>query len=342
MDVTIYNKTFNKRSVYLLVGWSIFFCLIIALTKEFIFPPKYFGDVLTIENLINNSSLDTGDKSFENTAAFFRILGLDRYILLPVLTIILYTVSIAKLFKSYGIQKIQFKQYLLISIYSAIAMVYMSTYSKELVLFILVIFSFIFLEKKHLLVWTIIVLVYAFFFRTYWFLVIGLFWGLKLFYIRSPYKLLLSLIVVFTVMALMFEQLLNTPLSTIREAMNLDRTSDIAKTMIINYIEGDSAILQGANASLTFILLMFPIPLLAFLQPFYMILFILISHLFISFFRFVSKNSKNNKFENIFALIISLITIQSLFEPDYGSFLKHLAPLFPLFFLTLNYKNYIK
>lgn len=335
MQIYFRGNKFSDRSVILLLVLSLLIVVIVAFTKEYIFPVKYFGDVNTIEYLINNPTIDTGDKSFMNTALVFRILHLDRYILTPLITVILYYIGIKAIFKIYDINAVSLINYLVITAYSAIAMVYLATYSKDLFLYSLVIIPFVFLEKRNIIIWTILVFIYAYFFRTYWLLVICSFWALKLFFIKSPIRLFVFIIGFFFTIVFLFDFVLGINLSSFREGANILRTEEEAQTMIISYIEGESFIMQGLNAIITFLFLIIPIPLFLFLKPFYVVMFFLIAFIFYYFFMFFFKNIKKKYFHNIYSLIISMLLVQSIFEPDFGSFLRHLSPFYPLLFIFL-------
>lgn len=335
MQIHFRDKKFSDRSVIILLALSLLLVIIVAFTKEYIFPVKYFGDVNSVEDLINNPTKDTGDKSFMNTALVFRILRMDRYILTPLITVIIYCIGIKTIFKRYEIKEVSFTNYLIITAYSAIAMVYLATYSKDLFLYSFVIIPFIFLERKSIIIWSILVLIFAYFFRTYWILVIGVFWVLKLFFIKSHFRLIVFIVGFFFTMAFLFDLLLGISLNSFRDAANIIRTEDDAQTMIISYIVGESFIMQGLNGIITFLFLVVPIPLFLFLRPFYVVMFFLIAFIFYYFFIFLFKNLKNKHFHNIYSLIISMLLVQSLFEPDFGSFLRHLSPFYPLLFIFL-------
>ncbi|EOA1112542.1 hypothetical protein ACHM6P_005110, partial [Escherichia coli] len=45
-----------------------------------------------------------------------------------------------------------------------------------------------------------------------------------------------------------------------------------------------------------------------------------------------SFKSKDKTLRAVIALILSFSALQSIFEPDYGSYVRHLSPLYPLFF----------
>lgn len=339
MQIYFKNKRFSNRSVILLLALSVLVVVAVAFAKEYIFPLKYFGDANTVEDLINNPSKDTGDKSFMNTALVFRFLKLDRYVLTPFVTLVLYFWGVKAVFKRYKINNLSFINYTIITVYSAIGMVYLATYSKDLFLYSFVILPFIFLEKKKIILWTILVLIYAYFFRMYWLLVISSFWVIKLYFIKSIPRLIIAIVGFFFTIALLFELVLGISLSSFRDAANMIRTEDEAQTMIQTYITGEAFVTEGFNAIVTLFFLIIPIPLFLFLKPFYVLMFFLIAFIFYYFFKFLRKNIEDISYQNVYSLIISMLLVQSLFEPDFGSFLRHLSPFYPLLFIFLTKKQ---
>jgi hypothetical protein len=335
MNIIINNLKLRKADTVFLILLGIIICFLVAFLKESIFPEKYFFDSQTLQYGIENPVKARLDPSFKNTAAFYRIFHLDKYFAVPVIALFSYFFVIFKLFKNYSINYISFFTFALVVIYSGIAMVYLSTYSKDLVLFLIVVFPFVFLEKRSLIIWTLFVIFYAYFFRTYWFVSIALFWGLKLFIIKFPKRFLLLIPFVYLAMNFVYHYIFGVSITLIRTETNLNRDVEFGQTMIKTYIEGNNVFLESLNSIVTLLFFIVPIPLFLLLKPFYVILTLLITILFYNFLRFYVKESNNKHYENIFSFVISFVLVQSLFEPDYGSFVRHLSPLYPLIFVCI-------
>lgn len=335
MNLIINNLTLRKRDTIFIFALGIVLCILMAFCKESIFPKKYFFDSYGIQNLIENPHKSVGDTSVTNTATFYRILKVDRYILTPALALVLYFTAIYVIFRKYSVESISFFKFLLIIIYSAMAMVYISTFSKDFVVFSMVVLPFIFFEKKRLWIWTLFVLFYALFFRNYWFITISLFWGIKLFIVKKPKLLLIAIPFYYILISFVYFYIFGTPLSLIRYYANMDRDADSAQTAISIFINGDNFLMEAANYFVTLIFLIIPIPLLLLAKPFYIVLTLLISVFFFNFIKLYIKEFSSKEYTNIFSFVISFMLVQSLFEPDYGSFVKHLAPLYPLIFVCI-------
>lgn len=335
MNIIINNLKLRKQDSMILIVMGILVCILVAFFKESIFPEKYFFDSYTIQRLVERPYKDIGDKSFTNTADFFRILHIDKFVLAPIIALVSYISAIIFLFKRYNLEIISFQKFLLIVVYSAMAMVYISTYSKDLILFLVVIVPFVFFEKKALLVWTLFVILYATFFRQYWFIILALFWGLKYFIVKKPKLLLLAIPVYYVLISFIYNYIFGTSLSMIRYLTNLDRDAESAQTAIKIFIPGSNFLLEAANFFVTLLLLIAPIPLVLLGKPFYIILALLIIVFFYNFIRLYAVKFASKELTNIFSFVISFMLVQSLFEPDYGSFVRHLAPLYPLIFVCI-------
>jgi|GEM_PF-3335090 len=335
MHLIFNNMILRKKDSIVFLTIGILFCVFIAYFKESIFPEKYFFDSLTLQYAIEHPVRERLDQSFSNTAKFYRIFNIDKYFVAPLLALFAYFFVIFKLFKNYSIQYISFFSYILLVVYSAIAMVYMATYSKDFVLFLIVMVPFVYFEKKSLIVWSIFVFLYAYFFRNYWFISIALFWGIKLFLVKKPKLLMLFIPFYYVLISFVYNYIFGTPLSLIRYIANLDRDADSAQTAIAIFIQGDNFFMEAANYFITLIFLIIPLPLLLLAKPLYIVLSLLISLFFYNFFKLYVNEYNNKEYSNIFSFVISFMLVQSLFEPDYGSFVRHLAPLYPLVFICI-------
>ncbi|VCZ29368.1 hypothetical protein BANRA_01604 [Klebsiella pneumoniae] len=115
----------------------------------------------------------------KNTAAFFSIFGVTResywFSLFSTGIIIFY--YIIALRKS-NVDIIYLKEYLVLIYCMLLSVVYMTLLSKDFIV-LLIIFPFISFSRTNrgLLLWSFIALIYAYFFRTYWILIVSLFWG---------------------------------------------------------------------------------------------------------------------------------------------------------------------
>jgi hypothetical protein len=224
-------------------------------------------------------------------------------------------------------------------------MTFMTMISKDLLLFLLTstFLWFVGKGKKTLIFWCLLVVLYAIFFRAYW--VIIVFYFLLIHYAIN-YKvkyvyILISAPVLLFILSILFSVILGVDLDHFRMEVNEHRLTGLhedSRTMILPYVYGGGLIISWLNAFVTWIFLMFPIPLIMLKSPYYVINAMFIMFIFMGLLRalkIISKNEVDNKIIASFSLVYSFSVIQSIFEPDYGSFLRHLAPIFPLIVFVL-------
>ncbi|HGX0611621.1 TPA: hypothetical protein ACNRZR_005285, partial [Escherichia coli] len=139
------------------------------------------------------------------------------------------------------------------------------------------------------------------------------------------------------VISFLFNNVMGVEVDSFRRSVNelrLDGNVENAKTMILPFFDSGGVFWGWINVVLTWITMMLPLPLFLTFSPLYLILFLLITMLWSLFWKSVSKSfkSKDKTLRAVIALILSFSALQSIFEPDYGSYVRHLSPLYPLFF----------
>lgn len=344
---TIFNFS-KKPMVVALVFWTTICMalLVYSATKQYILPKYFFFDENTISMFIQWSAKFIPGDSYSSTAAFYTLLGIDKESLLftmtaTVITIALYYYHLVKA-KTKSLTAVEI---ILLVFFMLLSVTYMSTLSKEFIVAI-VLTPFVFFARRGfwgLATWCIIALLYAAYFRTYWFIIIPL--TLSLYYIfRSTTKSLY--LILFVPLALLFLSLafsifLGLDLDGFRTNVNdirIDAGDTNARTIILPWISGGGVITSWLNSSITWVTLMIPLPLFILPSPYYLLIATLITILFYkswrAFFEILSDKSQPDLAASA-ALIISFTAVQSIFEPDYGSYAKHLAPLYPLFFYVI-------
>lgn len=316
--------------------------MVYAITKQQILPEYFFFDQKTILNFIQwGSHFEIGD-SYASTAAFFSFLGADKNAL--VFTIFSTTIIIWQYFyclnKAYA-QNLTITDIILFTFLAVLSVTYITILSKEFVVS-LVLLPFIYCSRhgaKGILLWCVIAIAYAAFFRTYWFIMIPMFLGLYWIFknTSNPIILILTTPAALLLLSIVFSVFLGVDLDNFRSTVNdvrIDGGDNNARTMILPWISGGGPILSWINSCITWITLMLPAPLLILLSPYYLIIATLIAVLFYkswqAFFTILAQKNQSD-LSACSALIISFTAIQSIFEPDYGSYVKHLAPFFPLF-----------
>lgn len=338
----------NKPKIIALLFWvSICTALIsYSVVKKYILPNYFFFDESTLSQYMQwGAQFKVGD-SYASTAAFFNLFGADKDSL-P-FTIISTLMIIAQYI--YCLKKSNIKSFTLVEIslfvfLAFLSVTYMSMLSKDSIVALLLV-PFMFLARYGLfgiIVWCALALLYAAYFRAYWFIMIPMFLGMYWIFrvANKPIFLILATPIALLSLSLAFSAFLGLDLDNFRTSVNdvrIDAGDNNARTMILPWIAGGGPIISWLNSCITWVTLMFPIPLFLLLSPYYLLIAGLISVLFYkswgSFFKILVNKSKPD-LAACSALIISFTAIQSIFEPDYGSYVRHLAPLYPIIFYVI-------
>lgn len=222
--------------------------------------------------------------------------------------------------------------------------IYLAQYSKEAIV-MLIVFLFFGLSKtrRQQFVWIGIACLYAAYFRTYWILVLAMYVYYSLIFkiSRRTVFVLFSIVVAFLLLAIAFQVVLGVDLAYYRYTVNDARMYDPnANTMIMPLLPTGNVVLEWLNAVIQFFLMFIPIPLLTG-NPLYLLFFVVTASIGIRLYGAIhislrDKRLRKGERENrCLALLLAFVTIQSIFEPDYGSYIKHLTPMLPLILYVL-------
>jgi hypothetical protein len=349
------SKLINKLTI-------IFILFLILLLNLFIIhqllPQKYFYDSNTIRNFIEFSEKILPLNSYNNIAFFYKKLGFNsntKLFYAGIFTFSLaYFITILSLF--FGKVKFNIKFLIIFSIWSFLMVIYLGQYSKEIsvviLTFILLYFAKYNNNKIFIPILITILSLYAYYFRIYWIIIL---YFILVFYFFNTVKGRSKLLLIFLSILLIFivANYKGVFLTDARTNVNINRIdSSDAQTIILNLLENRNFITDFLNSVVAFIQLLVPVTILIKLKIKY-IVFTLWELLNIFLFARASLFFIKHKFYlpislwrrvkfSIF-LIISFTLTQSLFEPDYGSFLKHQIGIIPTYlFLITNYFYFYK
>jgi hypothetical protein len=129
-----------------------------------------------------------------------------------------------------------------------------------------------------------------------------------------------------------------------RSFVNDFRVGSIDATTIIQpYVEGPQPWVGAVNNLLVFAFLFVPLPLLFIGGWSYALIFLCVSFLWFTFSRAYFKASSAGHMPTssvkAFYFLLSFVAVQSIFEPDFGSALRHLSPLMPLMLVAISQPN---
>lgn len=342
------QKTYTFDAHLSMLVWIAIFLVfpLFAVVKENVFPIYYFWDANTINSfMMSNSPLTVGD-SYASTAFFYNLFDVSRdSVVFPLVSALIIIANYYYILMKSSAERITLLEFLVYLYCMLLSVVYMTLLSKDFIV-LLFILPFLPLAKKGvlgLLVWSLMALFYAVYFRTYWVLMLAMFWFFyfAIGFFRRPLTILLLGFLVLFGLAIVFKVAMGVDVDNFRTIVNdvrLDNANENARTMITSVIPGGGFVVSWLNVCLTWVFMMCPVPLLLSFSPFYIIISFFIMLLWFKFWKSVKiemTNGGDKQLRAILALIISFTALQSVFEPDYGSYVRHLSPFYPLFFYAL-------
>lgn len=320
--------------------------LIVAPAMRFVLPERFLLDDAHLQLAMEPQTMHLTDSSFQGVAAVYTALGLEH--LAPIAGLANVTLFVLCTVLAVGWERVRAASPLELAAVGAclvIGLAYLGQYSKELIT--LVIGALVLIGPRRR-AWDVVLVLacvaYGVFLRPYWFLVGAFYlcWRFVLPRTRRPLLLLIVVIALYAALQPAFGIVLSGGLQSQREAVNTVRENPESVGSLITSPLPDAAGPLGVLAALLMVvLLIVPLPLLAGGSPFHMASGMVILALWLAVLvpvlggRLVERRSAPPSRSRTIAtraasLLLALLLAQALFEPDYGSYLKHLAPLLPL------------
>lgn len=308
---------------------------VLSIVKFSILSENFFYDADIIKRYISAGTFSLYS-SYGGTSFLYSLIPLGSNEHFIAVTSML--ICIAILHKTLSnINTVDTKTLFIATLYLLLSSIFLAQHSKDFwVIFISFLFTKISKDKALDLSILFAILAYGILLRNYWILILALYISNTLIYLKFRKKIAIIAFSTCYLLALsfFFESYLGIHLTAYRDQVNLTRVSDTA-TIITNYISPTSPITAWANAMITWLLIILPLPLLTIGEARHFISFFIISFVFFTIFRHFLKE-QNPKKVKILIFIISYTFIQSIFEPDYGSVLRHLSPLLILIIYAAN------
>lgn len=345
----------------------------IAVASRFrnLIDEKFVLDSTWIQSTLNipDASLDHADP-FRNTAIVYRVLGLANVPDVAAMTAIaLFGVAVLASVRWQDLPRLTPVGLVAITVCYLLALVYLAQYSKEFVTLVLV--ALILLLPRGRIPEVVLVgamVGYAITIRPYWGIVVVLYvvGRILLPRVRGLVPVLIFVVVSYGCLEVVFTTYLGEALSFSRVAVN-DLRADInipVGSLIVDFLP-DQAGLQWLNAFLVFLSLVLPWPLVVAGSPVYVVMAVVLC----SFWGLVAWSvlrvqreraavrggrpttpegrahrggvrraplgERTPRPERAVALLLALVVVQAIFEPDYGSYVKHIVPALPLFLALL-------
>jgi hypothetical protein len=312
------------------------FCFI-AITHDTTLPERFILDEQVILNrMMTVTRFEAFGDSFDNLAWAFRALGLGTL----AISLIGYFASTLGLMFALGRSKVDnlsYIEFVVVCFWLFAQTVYIGMLSKEIVISIVVLILLIFKDSRFIIViFTACATLVAVYFRSYWAITLPptllLYFGPR--YLRKPFPLIMIAAVLFACLALNFRVQYGESLDFARQMANEWRDPSEVGSIIVSLIPGANPVTDVANAMLILGTFLLPVPLLLSGVATQMLggicAFFTLSKTFTRYHR-NGGLVEPGRFEKLcFCFAVSFLATQAIFEPDYGSFLRHLSPISPL------------
>lgn len=346
------------------VGNQVFLSLLLGLALlgapfvRAVLPEAYLLDDAHIRHTMEGSTLGATAESFQAVADAYVLLGLDASPgLAALLGVAVYAVALVAATGWDRLRALRAGDLVVLVLGLGPAVVYLAQYSKEFATLAVTLVllalpagrtrgGLLAAEAALLLA----MLAYAGTLRPYWVLVAGFYVVLRVLLPRTarPLPLLAVPVVGYAMLQPAFQALLGFGLQGNREWSNAERGADATSVgTLITSIAPEATGAAGVGAALVMLVLMVvPVPLLVTGNPVHLaaaLLFLVLWSLVLVPVlrgRLVRRDGTDGapglpspirvRATRAASLLLAFLLVQALFEPDYGSALKHLAPLLPL------------
>jgi hypothetical protein len=333
-------------------------CTLSLVARRFL-PERFLLDDYHIKLAVESPMAgEEKSQSFRNVAAVYRVLGLgydpaiDALLTMVVFALAVFAAARWAELARFGVVGVS-----VLAICFLCAVVYLAQYSKESIPILLVLL--LMTMPRHIgaeLCFVAAAIGYGALFRQYWFFVAGFYivWRFLLTKTRNPIWMLATAATLYWLLELTFQNVLGKGLTAFREVVNDSRVGATVASLIVDPLAAGDWPSMVPSAVLMLLGLLVPVQLFLSGNAFHMLSGAMIAFLWITAFtrilgakrgpragaavdlhtRTKMESNRSLRATRAAALLLAVVLVQAIFEPDFGSYLKHLTPLLPLF-LTL-------
>lgn len=299
-------------------------------------PDQYSYDEGKIQAIAQGSDIADGDSSFQVVGDLYRWAGLAE---MPTAAgLIGFATFCAMLFvvaRPSRMVDARFVDWLLVFGIVVLGAVYLGDYSKD-VFVLLVVAVFVFAPEEGRLGELLPIaalLAYGEFFRTYWYLIAAAYVVLRLLLAvtRSFWVVLLEALVLLLALSVCFALVLGVPLDYYRDHINAERTVDSTGSLIDGVIPGSNPLSGYVNSAYVLANFVVPISLVVRGSLLYILVGAFLAVLWVTFGRRVHRGLRAASLGapqlRAVAVVVAVTVVQAVFEPDYGSYVRHATPM---------------
>lgn len=333
-------------------------CTMSLVARQFL-PERFLLDDYHIKLAITSPMAgEEESQSFRNMAAVYRFFGLGNDPALDaLLTIAVFTLTVFAAARWGEIARFGVVGVGVMAICFLCAVVYLAQYSKEVIPLLLVLLLLTMprnIGAELLFIGGAIG--YGALFRQYWFIVAALYiaWRVLLAKTRHPLWILAAVAVLYSLLEVAFNYILGEGLTSFRGLVNDSRESSAVESLIVDPLVGNGFSMVP-SAMLVMLGLLLPVQLLFSGNAFHLASGAMIAFLWVSAFTGILRSKRGPRAASdpdhhtqmdraanrslratrASALLLAVVVVQAIFEPDFGSYLKHLTPFLPLFLVLV-------
>ena len=325
--------------------------LCIAAARSALVPAKFSFDAHLIQQLASTGGDAGVDRSYSNTAALYRVLGMqDAPGLVSVLTVVLFGLLVLIALRSSPGGGLTVPLAIFAALVLVLGSIFLGTYSKDAP--VLLVSAALLLcggNRRAEAVVIGLIVTYAMLFRTYWFLILAVYLGMRVLRLMRPSRAmwLVGPLIAIVLIGVGMVLVLHHPADYFRSSVNLARAGDAdSRSMVQPFIALGEPVSGIVNVVLTFFALFAPVPLLFMGGGYYIAIFALFGLIWVAFWiavleRVPAGPDASGRYRAI-AFLLAFVCVQAFFEPDYGSALRHLSPLLPVLLFIVGGRRHLR
>lgn len=303
-------------------------------------PDRFLLDDQHVQNAIDDPGFAAEDGSFHVLAQFYHALGLDASPALASTVAMLVLVACVILSLDFGQwDRVGLLGTGLLGLTLILGLAYLAQFTKEFVSLLVVLVVLMAVRSSNDIVRAVLIvgacLTYGALVRPYWTLVATL---IPIVYfilrrVRRPLLIVAAVVLAYITLAVAFQIFRGEQLGATREWVNSGRTESPVATLISNPDFGASPAAGVLSILVVALFLLVPIPMFAMGSLYYLVAGLAILALWAVVAAAIVRGRalRESRTAWIAAVLVSLYIVLVIFEPDYGSYLKHLTPFLPLF-----------
>lgn len=314
-------------------------------------PDNYSFDEQKIQRIAQGVESYPGDPSFQRVGDIYRALGLANSSTgAAVLGLIVFFFAVYLAFGALRIEApLSAGMLVVLGVTVVLGTVYMAHYSKDIFTALLVTIPLL-LTRRLKVVGEVTVVTsvaaYAMLFRNYWWLVLAVYLGQRVLVRFGPRLLSFRRYVAYAMTVLLAIAVLlpmvgGVSVEHYRESVNALEVRSSTGSRIDTLIDGSGPASSFLNLLAIHLNIQFPLTLALAGGVFYLGIAIVVSVLWFRLYRSAFGRTKGMPDMEVgvaraASMLFAFSLVQSVFEPDYGSAVRHLAPLLPLALLVVS------